>query len=298
MEAETVESLTPLLQAADQWSEVLLLLPLLVGLEAVLSADNAIALAAISRRLHDPVRQRQALNLGLLLALLFRLGLIAAARWVLAFWPLQLLAAGYLLWLSGRHLLGLDGEGDGAGAGDGLTEAEGQANGAAEDYSEAEGTGAAVGNGEGTGEGSGEGTAASTPPGPAHGPPGLGSVVLTLALTDLAFSLDSVAAAVAVTDRLLLVMAGGVIGVVALRLTAELFIRWLEVFRHLETAGYLAVGLVGLRLLVRLAFPALEIPDWALLASVVLLFLWGFSARRLPSVPADAAAAPLPLDPP
>jgi YkoY family integral membrane protein len=274
MEAETVESLTPLLQAADQWSEVLLLLPLLVGLEAVLSADNAIALAAISRRLHDPARQRQALNLGLLLALLFRLGLIAAARWVLAFWPLQLLAAGYLLWLSGRHLLGLDGEGAGA----------------AEDYSEAEGTGAAKGNGEGT--------AASTPPGPAHGLPGLGSVVVTLALTDLAFSLDSVAAAVAVTDRLLLVMAGGVIGVVALRLTAELFIRWLEVFRHLETAGYLAVGLVGLRLLVRLAFPALEIPDWALLASVVLLFLWGFSARRLPSVPADAAAATLPLDPP
>ena len=288
MEAETVESLTPLLQAADQWSEVLLLLPLLVGLEAVLSADNAIALAAISRRLKDPARQRQALNLGLLLALVFRLGLIAAARWVLAFWPLQLLAAGYLLWLSGRHLLGLDGEGAGAA----------EVRGAAEDYSEAEGTGAAVGNGEGTGEGSGEGTAASTPPGPAHLLPGLGSVVVTLALTDLAFSLDSVAAAVAVTDRLLLVMAGGVIGVVALRLTAELFIRWLEVFRHLETAGYLAVGLVGLRLLVRLAFPGLEIPDWALLASVVLLFLWGFSARRLPSVPADAAAAPLPLDPP
>jgi predicted tellurium resistance membrane protein TerC len=120
----------------------------------------------------------------------------------------------------------------------------------------------------------------------------VGSIVLTLALTDLAFSLDSVAAAVAVTDRLLLVMAGGVIGVVALRLTAELFIRWLEVFRHLETAGYLAVGLVGLRLLLRLALPGLEIPDWALLATVVLLFLWGFSARR-PSAP-----EPLPAEQP
>ena len=299
MEAETVESLTPLLQAADQWSEVLLLLPLLVGLEAVLSADNAIALAAISRRMKDPARQRQALNLGLLLALVFRLGLIAAARWVLAFWPLQLLAAGYLLWLSGRHLLGLDGEGAGEGEGvgdgegDGLTEADGQANGAeegsgaAEHYSAAEGTTAAKGTGD-----------RNPTAGAAHLMPGLGSVVVTLALTDLAFSLDSVAAAVAVTDRLLLVMAGGVIGVVALRLTAELFIRWLEVFRHLETAGYLAVGLVGLRLLLRLALPGLEIPDWALLTSVVLLFLWGFSARRLPSVPADAAAAPLPLDPP
>jgi YkoY family integral membrane protein len=254
MEAETVESLTPLIQAADQWGEVLLLLPLLVGLEAVLSADNAIALAAISRRLHDPARQRQALNLGLLLALVFRLGLIAAARWVLAFWPLQLLASAYLLYLCGRHLLGLDGSGE----------------------EEAVDSGSAA-------------TLPASAPVPRVG---LGSIVLTLALTDLAFSLDSVAAAVAVTDRLLLVMAGGVIGVVALRLTAELFIRWLEIFGRLETAGYLAVGLVGLRLLVRLALPAVEIPDWALLASVVMVFLWGFSVRRQPDDPLDPGGAP------
>lgn len=99
MEAESIQSLSPLIDAADQWSEWLLLLPLLVALEAVLSADNAIALAAISRRLKDPAQQGQALNLGLGLALLFRLVLIGVARWVLDFWPLQLLAAGYLLWL-------------------------------------------------------------------------------------------------------------------------------------------------------------------------------------------------------
>jgi predicted tellurium resistance membrane protein TerC len=104
-------------------------------------------------------------------------------------------------------------------------------------------------------------------------------VVGTLALTDLAFSLDSVAAAVAVSDNLLLVMAGGVIGVVALRLTSALFIRWLGVYRHLETAGYLAVGLVGVRLLLRLAMPSLVPPEWVLLAVVALLFLWGFSSR-------------------
>jgi predicted tellurium resistance membrane protein TerC len=108
----------------------------------------------------------------------------------------------------------------------------------------------------------------------------LASVVLTLALTDLAFSLDSVAAAVAVTDRLPLVMAGGVIGVIALRLTAGLFIRWLEEFRHLESAGYLAVGLVGIRLLLRLALPAFTVPEWTLLLSVALLFVWGFSVRE------------------
>ena len=87
-------------------------------------------------------------------------------------------------------------------------------------------------------------------------------MVVTLALTDLAFSLDSVAAAVAVTDRLLLVMAGGVVGVIALRLTAELFIRWLEQYQHLETAGYLAVGFVGLRLVLRLIVPDFDLPEY------------------------------------
>jgi predicted tellurium resistance membrane protein TerC len=113
--------------------------------------------------------------------------------------------------------------------------------------------------------------------------------VATLALTDLAFSLDSVAAAVAVSDRLWLVMAGGVIGVIALRLTAELFIRWLEVYKHLETAGYLAVGLVGMKLLLRLGLPQVVPPEWLLLLLVAALFTWGFSVR-LP-------LAPKPLEP-
>ena len=237
MEAESIPSLSPLIQAADQWGELLLLLPLLVALEAVLSADNAIALAAISRQLRDPRHQGQALNFGLGLALVFRLLLIAVARWVLDFWPLQLLASGYLLWLCISNLLP-------------------------------------------SGEAAAEAGADHAPePGSAHHDRSLLAVVGTLALTDLAFSLDSVAAAVAVSDNLLLVMAGGVIGVVALRLTSALFIRWLSVFRHLETAGYLAVGLVGVRLLIRLAAPNLVPPEWVLLALVGMLFVWGFSSR-------------------
>jgi YkoY family integral membrane protein len=255
VEAESIQSLTPLLNQADQWREVLLLLPLLVALEAVLSADNAIALAAIARGLEDPARQRQALNLGLALALVFRLGLIVAARWVLNFWPLQLAAAAYLLWLCGRHLLLVWSEPE---------EVAGEA--AAADGADS----------------------AGAQPGSLH-QAGLGSIVATLALTDLAFSLDSVAAAVAVSDRLWLVMAGGVIGVIALRLTAELFIRWLEVYKHLETAGYLAVGLVGIRLLLRLGLPQVVPPEWLLLLLVAALFAWGFSVR-LP-------LAPKPLEP-
>ena len=264
MEAETLPSLTTLLQGVDQWGEVLLVLPLLVVLEVVLSADNAIALAAISRRLDDPKKQRQALNFGLLLALGFRILLIIAARWVLRFWPLQLLAAAYLLWLSGSHLLAAD---------------------------------KAPGTEPATDDTPSAAVADAQIPSLSAVVPDAGGqirrlvgVVVTLGLTDLAFSLDSVAAAVAVTDRLVLVMAGGVIGVVALRLTAELFIRWLDEFRHLETSGYLAVALVGIRLLVRVINPDLVLPEWAVLLSVAVIFAWGFSARNDPPTP-DALLA-------
>jgi predicted tellurium resistance membrane protein TerC len=343
MEAEMVPSLSPLLRAADQWHELLLLLPVLVALEAVLSADNAIALAAISRRLHDPARQRQALNLGLLLALALRFLLIFAARWVLSAWPLQLLASAYLLWLCGRHLAGLDEAaapppaadapavtGRPASAAPGSGEAAallsppgpaeplcldsplascGQATAPLELALEAAGPGSGraaepcdPAAGTLRSDGLASPGAAAVPPAPASGAalqgpiavesadpsavtpgplgPSLASIALTLGLTDLAFSLDSVAAAVAVTDRLALVMLGGLLGVVALRLTAGLFVRWLELFGRLETAGYLAVGLVGIRLLLRLLLPGLMVPEWAVLLIVAGLFLWGFSERN------------------
>ncbi len=267
LEAESIQSLTPLLQQADQWAEVLVLLPLLVALEIVLSADNAIALAAIARGLDDPASQRQALNLGLALALVFRLALIVAAQWVLNFWPLQLLAAGYLFWLCASHLIKVSAPSPAA------LDAPAELN----PPDEQEPGQVEMGN-----------------PGPGvlvGAAKGLSSVVITLALTDLAFSLDSVAAAVAVTDRLLLVMAGGVVGVVALRLTAELFIRWLEQYQHLETAGYLAVGFVGFRLLLRLLVPDFDLPEWSLLLLVAVLFAWGFSKRnplQAPELPDSA----------
>ncbi|MEB3302537.1 MAG: hypothetical protein VKN56_11270 [Cyanobacteriota bacterium] len=257
MEAETVPSLSPLISSADQWHEFLLLLPLLITLEAILSADNAIALAAISRRLHNQSKQQQALNVGLSLALVLRLILIAAARWVLNFWPLQLGASLYLLWLSGKQL-----------------QSTWFPPRAAEPSAGSDPDSTATPN-------------ASEAQGGQPADSSLRQVILTLALTDLAFSLDSVAAAVAVTDRLAIVMAGGAIGVLSLRLTAGLFTRWLEIFPKLETAGYVAVGLVGLRLLLRLLAPQLTPPEWLLLASVAMLMLWGFSARQVPAGEAE-----------
>ena len=233
MEASTSSALTPLLHAADAWQEVALLLPVLIGLEIVLSADNAIALAAIARKQPDPAAQQRALNLGLVFALLFRVVLILAAQWVLNFRPLMGAGAVYLLWLCMSHFF--------------LQSANN--NDAASEES----------------------------PGPAEAAAkSLAATAFTIALTDLAFSLDSVAAAVAVSDRIGLVITGGVVGVVALRLSSGLFIRLLQRYQRLEAAGYLAVGLVGIQLSVRVFRPDLELPEWGLLVLVGLLFLWGF----------------------
>lgn len=234
MEATSLDSLTPLISAADQWHEVLLLLPVLVGLEVVLSADNAIALAAIAKGLKNPDQQKQALNLGLVFALIFRVGLILISRWVLGFRPLMAAGAAYLLWLCGQHFIS--------------------------NKSEEEETNQAT-------------TAFGVDK-------KLATTAISIALTDLAFSLDSVAAAVAVSDKLWLVITGGVIGVVALRLSSSLFISMLNNFPRLESAGYLAVGLVGLQLLTRVIFPNIELPQWWLLSLVSILFLWGFTNRR------------------
>jgi YkoY family integral membrane protein len=234
MEATSLDSLTPLISAADQWHEVLLLLPVLVGLEVVLSADNAIALAAIAKGLKNPDQQKQALNLGLVFALIFRVGLILISRWVLGFRPLMAAGAAYLLWLCGQHFIS--------------------------NKSEEEETNQAT-------------TAFRVDK-------KLATTAISIALTDLAFSLDSVAAAVAVSDKLWLVITGGVIGVVALRLSSNLFISMLNNFPRLESAGYLAVGLVGLQLLTRVIFPNIELPQWLLLSLVSILFLWGFTNRR------------------
>lgn len=79
-------------------------------------------------------------------------------------------------------------------------------------------------------------------------------VIPLIALTDLAFSLDSVTTAVALSDRLWLVLTGCTIGVITLRFLAGLFVRWLEQFTYLQDAAYLTVRGVGLRLLSNVEF--------------------------------------------
>ncbi|MBV8884229.1 MAG: DUF475 domain-containing protein [Chroococcidiopsidaceae cyanobacterium CP_BM_RX_35] len=209
--------------------EVPFILLVLVFLEAVLSADNAIALAAISQRLEDEKLQRRALNLGLVVAYVLRISLILTATWVTKFWQFQVLGAIYLLWLVLQYFW------------------------SASDSEEQEHH--------------------------AHRLDSLWQAIPTIALTDLAFSLDSVTTVIAVSQEIWLVLVGATIGIITLRFMAGLFIRWLDEYVRLEAAGYLTVLLVGLRLLARVINQDLLPPEWVMISVIAVIFLWGFSKR-------------------
>lgn len=76
----------------------------LVVLEALLSADNALILAIIVRHLPKEL-QKKALFYGLAGAFVLRLGAILAASMILNFWWLQLLGALYLMYLPLKHFV-------------------------------------------------------------------------------------------------------------------------------------------------------------------------------------------------
>ena len=224
------------------------ILLILVALEAVLSADNAIALASISRGLPDAKLQRQALNYGLLIAYVLRISLILMATWVIKYWQFELAGALYLLWLVWQYFTSGDGEG--------------------EDNH--------------------------------HGLhfDSLWQTIPMIAFTDLAFSLDSVTTAIAVApDRIGLIIAGGTIGVITLRFLAGLFIRWIKEYTHLEDAGYITVGLVGLRLLLKVIDPAIVPPQWFTIVAILSIFVWGFSKRNPVAIAAENPEASTDIQP-
>ena len=214
----------------DAGVEVYLILLVLVVLEAVLSADNAIALAAIAKSVEDPKSQKQALNIGLVGAYVLRIALIFAATWVVKYWQFELLGAMYLLWLVFNYFFADENEGE-------------------------------------------EATSVSSK--------SVWQIVPTIAITDLAFSLDSVTSAIAITEDTWLIVAGGTIGIVILRFLAGLFIRWLKEYTYLEDAGFITVGFVGIRLLLKVWLPDYLIPEWITIAVVAVFFAWGFSKKEV-----------------
>ncbi|MEM7797247.1 MAG: DUF475 domain-containing protein, partial [Cyanobacteria bacterium P01_C01_bin.118] len=130
-----------------------------------------------------------------------------------------------------------------------------------------------------------------------HGPKfaSLWQAIPIIAFTDLAFSLDSVTTAIALSDEVAIILLGGAIGIIALRFMAGLFIRWLDEYVYLEDAGFVTVAFVGIRLLVRVINEGWVPPDWAMVALIAAIFAWGFSKRTEPTTDEQVAALKVPV---
>ncbi len=108
--------------------------------------------------------------------------------------------------------------------------------------------------------------------------------VLIVELTDIAFAIDSILTAVALTTKVWVVMTGGIIGLVMMRFAATLFIKLLDRFPRFEPTAYLLVFIIGMKLIIDgFHFPSINFHDasnpafWVFWSSMAFSLLFGFT---------------------
>ena len=244
---------------------------LLILLEGVLSIDNALVLGLLAKRLPRHQRSR-ALSYGIIGAFVFRTIAVLTAAYLLQWTFVKFLGGAYLVYIAVKHLffeakeekaekIVVDESGhpilvDAATGGpltaaeeeieirervpfDGLVEEE------VEQAPPAAGAPAAA-----TAESSAEFWK-------------FWRTVFVIEMTDIAFAVDSILAAIALAggrqEKLWVIISGGIIGMILMRFAAVIFIGLLDRFPRFEVAAYLLVVIIGMKLLVDWGFNS----DWS-----------------------------------
>ncbi|WP_026570184.1 MULTISPECIES: TerC family protein [Sediminibacillus] len=236
----------------------------LIGLEGLLAADNALVMALIVKHLPEE-KQRKALLYGLGGAFVFRFGSLFFISFLIDIWQVQALGALYLLFISINNLLKIF-------------------------FKKEEAEGAVAKPAKGS---------------------GFWTTVVKVELADIAFAVDSILAAVALATTLpptaipaiggmdgaqfVVILAGGMIGLILIRIAASYIVKLLKKRPGLEAAAYVIVGWVAVKLAVHtLAHPQLaiipaEFPEttlwktifWVVMVSIALLgWFWKPSANQ------------------
>src|SRR5699024_1659604 len=76
---------------------------ILIGLEGLLSADNALVLAVIAKHLPDK-QKKHAIDIGIYMAFIFRFIAIFLITFIAGIWQVQAIGAAYLIYLGGKHV--------------------------------------------------------------------------------------------------------------------------------------------------------------------------------------------------
>jgi YkoY family integral membrane protein len=203
---------------------------LLVALEGLLSADNAMVLAVLVLGLPKH-QQRKALRYGMVGAFAFRSIAILLAAYLIRLGWVKLFGAGYLLYLVYRHF-----------------------------------------------RGGPEGSDRRTPPAAQAwlGLTPFWSTVVKVELTDIVFAIDSILVAVAMSPKTWVILSGGVLGIVMMRMVIGQLLALVERYPTLVDGAFVIIAWVGAKLLVEYlhseGYIGFEIPKWLSLGLIVVIF--------------------------
>jgi len=230
---------------------------LLVLLEGLLSADNALVLAVLVLGLPEADR-RKALRYGIVGAFAFRIFSTLFAVYVIHVAWVKLVGAAYLLYLPYAHF---SHSSDAA-----------------------------------------ERRAAR----PATAWPGLSvfwTTVVKVELTDIVFAVDSILVAVAMSNKTWVIIAGGILGIVAMRLLIGQLLAVVQRFPALVDGAFVIIAWVGIKLFIEYAHQMhwieFEIPKWLSLGLIAVIFGVSFllAKRQGPVEPAEGATKSEALSP-
>jgi YkoY family integral membrane protein len=228
---------------------------LLVALEGLLSADNAMVLAVLVLGLPRH-QQQKALRYGILGAFAFRITATVFAAYMIQVSWVQLVGGLYLLYLPYQHFWGHESAG---------------------------------------------GRRQFKPARPWLGLSAFWATVVKVELTDIVFAVDSILVAVAMSNKLWVIITGGVLGIIAMRLVIGQLLAVVSRYPALVDGAFIIIAWVGIKLLIEylhsIGLLQFEIPRWLSLGLIVIIFGCAYwYARRAGPKPvggSDDAAANL-----
>lgn len=227
----------------------LLTVLLLVALEGLLSADNAMVLAVLVLGLPKS-EQQKALRYGIAGAFVFRTLATVFAIHMIRLSAVKLLGGLYLLWLPYRHFFG------------------GRDAQHRRDIPKAK---------------------------PWLGLSALWATVVKVESTDIVFALDSILAAVGLSSQLWVVLSGGILGIIMMRLVIGQLLTIVQRYPLLVDGAFVIISWVGIKLVVEFLHSvnviAFEIPRWASLGLVVVIFGISLLLARLEETRRQEVAA-------
>ena len=237
----------PVIEPAD-----LVTVALLVVLEGLLSADNALVMAVMTLSL-PKAAHKKVLSYGLIGGFIFRILATLLAVYLIRIVLVKLLGGLYLLYLTYAHF--------------------GQKGGA-------------------------EGRRSPPPAKPLLGLPPFWATVVRIEAVNLAFSIDSILVAVAMSPKTWVVVTGGILGIVAMRLVVGQLLSLIQKYPALVDGAFVIIAWVGLKLIAdylhALHWLRWEIPHMVELSIVVVIFIGAYAYARWvgPKAPPEALEEP------